>query len=124
MYNAIMRFRYENLQVGDVILDYIDKCYDLVNAFPRNEQYSLASQILRSANSVYLNIAEGSARNSKREFARFITISLGSLVESHAGLKIALRRKYISEDELEMISSTVSEIWFKLCKLRKSQLEE
>ena len=116
-----MKFRYENLRVSEEILDFIDIVYLFVEEFPDDERYALKSQIRRASTSIYLNIAEGSARKSNADFARFIRISLGSLLEVHAGFKIANRRGYINTENLYVIHRKVKSIWFKLCALRDSQ---
>jgi four helix bundle protein len=57
------------------------KIYGLSKAFPSNEPYSLTSQIRRASISVSSNIAEGSGRNSDADFAHFLEIAYGSLME-------------------------------------------
>lgn len=116
-----MKFRYEDLRVGEVILRFIDLVYSVSDSFPDDERFGLRSQVRRAAFSVYLNIAEGSARKSGPDFARFITIGLGSLVEVDAALKIAFRRGYVEEQEVSEIRVLIEQIWPQLCALRKSQ---
>ena len=55
--------------------------YRATDRWPRSELYGLTSQIRRAALSIPTNIAEGAARHGRREFARFLGISLGSLAE-------------------------------------------
>ncbi len=117
-----MVFRYEQLHTGDEILAFVDEIYKLTSNFPTEERFGLINQIRRAAVSIYLNLAEGSTRRSKKELARFVTISLGSLIETHAGLRIALRLGYISGSDFTLFQTRIKEIWFDLCKLRKSQL--
>ncbi|NBS41089.1 four helix bundle protein [bacterium] len=62
-------------------------------------------------------------RKAGPDFARFITIALGSLVETHAGLRIAHRRGYISDDQWQTTTPQIEKIWFKLCALRSSQTD-
>lgn len=119
-----MDFGYENLEVSNLILELIDEVCLLTSKFPPEEKWILVSQIRRAVNSVYLNLAEGSARRSYKDFARFITISLGSLAETTAGLKLSLRRNYISSNDLDKIQPLIEKIWFKLCELRKTQLDK
>jgi len=104
-----MHFRYEDLRVGDLVLSYTDRVYQLTGHFPGDERYALTQQIRKATTSVYLNLAEGSARNSKKDFARFITISLGSLVESHAGFRLALHRKYITDQQWDDLQEPVKD---------------
>ncbi|EKD49126.1 MAG: S23 ribosomal protein [uncultured bacterium] len=116
-----MTFRYENLEVGKLVLEIIDEIYEITEAFPSHEKFGLTSQIRRAITSVYLNLAEGSVRKSGPDFARFITISLSSLIETHAGFTIALKRKYLSEESREDLNKQIERIWKMLCGLRKSQ---
>ena len=53
----------------------------------------------RSSLSVVLNIAEGSAKNSDKDFGRYLTISLGSINESMAGCEVALAEHLITKEE-------------------------
>jgi four helix bundle protein len=115
-----MQFRYEELEISPIILKFIDDVYFLTLKFPSSERYALASQIQRAAVSIYLNIAEGSAR-TRRDYARFARYSMGSLLEVHAGFKIALHRSYINQDEWNNLQENFQEIWFKLWSLRESQ---
>lgn len=117
-----MEFRYEQLRVTESVLSYIDEAYRLTAGFPDEEKYALTSQIRRAATSVHLNIAEGSARRTKREFYRFLTIALGSLVETDAAFTIAQRRNYINEDQRQNIRTQTEQIWISLCALRKTQI--
>lgn len=62
---------------------------NLVKKFPKEEKYSLSSQISRAAVSIPSNIAEGSSRKSAKEFSRFLEISLGSAFELETQVLIA-----------------------------------
>ena len=75
------------------------KVYEIVQKFPNEEKYGLVDQIKRSAISIPSNIAEGAARNSKREFLQFLHISLGSISELETQLIIANRRACAPETE-------------------------
>ena len=73
----------------------------LTNSFPKKEVYNLSSQILRAADSIALNIAEGSIGQSNPEFRKFIGYSIRSLAEVVTCLIKAKRRDYISEMEFD-----------------------
>ncbi len=86
----------------------------LHNPFLR-ELFSLASQIKRAADSVVLNIAEGSTGQTKPEFKRFLNIALRSAIEVVACLMIAKERSYIDEtsfknlyNEYEILCKTIT----------------
>ena len=84
---------YENLDVKSMAL--VIQVYSLVKQLPKEENYALSDQIRRSAVSIPSNIAEGAARNSKKEFVQFIYIALGSLCELETQLLIATNVGYL-----------------------------
>jgi four helix bundle protein len=63
--------------------------YEATELFPKAEQFGLTLQLRRAAVSVASNIAEGAARNSRREFVQFLSISLGSLAEMDTQIELA-----------------------------------
>lgn len=91
-----MKFGFEELEVWNLALEIIDGVYAIADKFPPVELYNLTSQMRRAAISISLNIAEGSGRYHKKDFARFIRLAIGSLLEVVAGLKIAIRREYLT----------------------------
>lgn len=76
-----MAFKFENLKGWQLSLDLADEIDLLAQKFPAHELYSLPSQIRRAANSVSLNIVEGSIGLSEVEFKRFLRISNRSALE-------------------------------------------
>lgn len=65
------------------------KLFQLIASFPREEKFGFANQITRAAVSVSSNIAEGSSRESEKDYHRFLGISLGSCYELETQLLIA-----------------------------------
>lgn len=65
------------------------RAYELVSSFPKEERFSLSNQITRAAVSISSNIAEGSSRESEKDYRRFLKISLGSCYELETQLLIA-----------------------------------
>jgi four helix bundle protein len=63
--------------------------FKATEGWPKREWYGIAAQIRRSAYSVPANIAEGAAKRSRKEFRRYLDIAIGSLDETHYGLRIA-----------------------------------
>jgi four helix bundle protein len=57
------------------------KVYALTRQFSNEEKFGVASQITRAAGSIPAHIAEGSSRNSNKDYARFLQLSLGSAFE-------------------------------------------
>ena len=116
-----MKFGFEDLEVWQLALEVIDKMYEIADKFPPMELYNLTSQVRRAAISISLNIAEGSGRHQKRDFARFIRLSIGSLLEVVACLKIAIRRNYLAQSEyVSTVSPLIEKLYFKLIALEKS----
>jgi len=63
-----MAFRFEGLEIFHAAIDFSARVYETVRKFPADERFDLASQARRAANSIVLNIAEGSGRGTKRIF--------------------------------------------------------
>jgi four helix bundle protein len=93
-----MAFRFENLKVWQNALTHSNGIDSIVKAFPKAELFSLSSQMKRAADSVVLNIAEGSTGQSIPEYKRFLSIALRSAIEVVACLFIAHSRNYINEE--------------------------
>lgn len=77
-------------------MDMTANVYQLTQKLPDKERYNLISQINRSAVSVPSNIAEGSGRNTKKEFAHFLSIALGSCFELETQLLLPTKINYLS----------------------------
>ncbi len=71
--------------------------------FPNKELYNLSSQIRRAADSIALNIAEGSIEQSKAEFQRFVGYSIRSLAEVVTCLHKAKTRKYLTDEKFQQL---------------------
>ena len=115
-----MQFNFEKLIVWQKSMELVDWIYDLVKKFPRSETIILIPQLLRAANSVPCNIAEGSYRQGKKEFIQFLFIAKGSLSETLTILEVAYKRKYISEEEREKIRILSKDIFNLLSALIRS----
>lgn len=94
-----MAFRFETLEIWQLANSYASKVYRLTAKFPKHEDYGLRSQLNRAVNSINLNIAEGTAKNSNKAFDYHLEIALGSTFEVIAGLFLAKERAYILETE-------------------------
>lgn len=95
-----MPFKFENLDVYHLALDYVDLAYEIASLLPASEEYNLKSQLKRAATSVVLNIAEGSTGQTDNEQARFLGMAIRSLLETVACQQIIRRRKYLSNSEI------------------------
>lgn len=116
-----MAYKFEQLEVWKLLLDYIDLIYGLANQLPPSEEYNLKSQITRAATSVSLNIAEGSTGLSDAEQSRFLSIAIRSLIETVACLHLIYRRGYLADAEPLRVTYRSRETLFaKLQAFRKS----
>ncbi|HET7232755.1 MAG TPA: four helix bundle protein [Longimicrobium sp.] len=92
--------------------------YRLSRRFPRDETYRLTSRITRAAASVPANIAEGNARSTARDYAHFISIAKGSLMETETFLMLAVRLGYLSDDLAAPALNLITQISKMLTRLR------
>lgn len=90
---------HKDLKVWQESMYLVTDIYELVQNFPAEEKYNLTSQIKRSSVSIPSNIAEGAGRKSNLEFIQFLNIASGSLSELETQLEIAIRLKFITENE-------------------------
>ena len=115
-----MAFRFEELKVWHIAADLSNEIDLLAKTFPIDERFSLASQIKRAADSVVLNIAEGSTRQSTPEFKRFLGIALRSAVEVVACLYLAHKRKYVANEIYQKHYNEYEILCKMITKLRSS----
>ena len=87
---------HKDLNVWKKSIDLVDIIYKVTKSFPKEEIYCLTNQVRRSVISIPSNIAEGAARNSKKEFIQFLYIALGSLSELETQIIIANRQGYLN----------------------------
>lgn len=111
---------FRELKIWQAGIDLAELVYRLTQSFPKHEVYGLSSQIQRAAVSVSSNIAEGSARNSTKEFLHFLSIALGSLFELETQLILAGRLTYLNQNDLEAILSKINEVGRMLRGLQQS----
>ncbi|MBQ6165361.1 MAG: four helix bundle protein [Clostridia bacterium] len=90
---------FEDLVVWQKSMDLVAEIYRLLRLLPKEELYSLSSQMRRAAISIPSNIAEGQQRDSIHEYIHFLTISRGSCGELLTQLMICNRLDYLSENE-------------------------
>ena len=114
------KYKFQRLQIYQIGLDYVDATYELTNRFPRSENLNLRSQLERAATSVVLNIAEGSTGQTDPEQARFLGMSLRSLLECVACLDIVERRNYVASEELAPARELSHQLFMKIQAMRRT----
>ena len=96
--------------------------YRITSSFPPEEKYGLTSQIRRASTSIPINIAEGAGRDTRKEFAHFILIAMGSASEVDCELLLAHDLGFISNKDFSILYSELNEIRKMLTAFRKSLL--
>src|SRR5688572_9576420 len=94
------RFSFERLEVWQLSRELARLLYKTTSKFPPDERFGLVSQIRRAADSLAVNIAEGSSRMSPKDQARFTVFSFSSLIAVFNHLTIAKDLEYIDEYHL------------------------
>ena len=84
-------------------MTFAEQCYHLTKAFPKEEMYSLTSQIRRAAASVPANIAEGYGRENRGDYVQFLRIAQGSLKELETHLILSARVSLAPESAIDPV---------------------
>jgi four helix bundle protein len=115
---------HRDLLVWQKAMDLAVEIYRLASKFPASETYRLVSQITRAVASVPANIAEGHARSTRRDYANFLAIAKGSLMETETFLMLAVRLQHLGEVEAAKGLNLITEISKMLTSLRRRLREE
>lgn len=111
---------FRDLKVWQAAMQLATAVYALTPSFPKFEIFGLSSQMQRAAVSVPSNIAEGHARDSTKEFLRFISISMGSLAEIETQIILANQLNYIEESKLTELLELTGKVGRMLRGLQQS----
>jgi four helix bundle protein len=115
-----MPFKFEQLHIWQLAVDLSEKVNFLCKTFPRDEIFILSQQMKRAADSVSLNIVEGSTGQSNAEFHRFLGYSLRSALEVVGCLYLAKRRNYIQEVDFKELYDFIDSLCKKIQALRNT----
>ncbi len=105
-----MAFKFEQLTVWQKAIELSAHVHELTRKFPKEELYVLTSQMKRAADSVALNIAEGSTGQTNAEFKQFLGYALRSAIEVVACLYVGKRRGLISVQGFQRVYDETTEI--------------
>jgi four helix bundle protein len=84
--------------------------YKATRSFPKDELYTLTSQLRRAAGSVPANISEGCGRGGDPEFGRFLQVAMGSASESEYHLLLAHDLHYLGDEAFSQLTRNVVEV--------------
>ena len=101
---------YEDLDVFKKAHNLVLKIYQITENFPAKEQFRIVSQMIKAAYSIPANIAEGSSRNTTKEYLNYLFISRGSLNELKYFLKLSKDLNYVSEDTFKQFENKCNEV--------------
>jgi four helix bundle protein len=101
---------HKKLNLWSDAVDLAQQIYKVTERFPSNEQFGLTSQVRRAAVSIPSNLAEGAARQTKKEFLNFLHIAKGSLSELDTQLEIARRLEYLDQARREALDERLEQI--------------
>lgn len=94
--------------------------YELTAMFPADERFGLAIQLKRAAVSVPSCIAEGNARDSTKDYLRFLSMAKGSLAEIHTQVLLASRLGFVDAAVADPVLARAASVGLLLQSLRKS----
>ena len=101
---------FRDLIVWQRAMDFAFFVYKIADNLPAKEKFGLWSQITRAAISIPANIAEGYVKSSRKDFCRFLQISLGSSAEVETYIELMIKLGYISSTEYEKSISMNDEV--------------
>jgi four helix bundle protein len=102
--------RFEDLRVFKAVEVFADEIWDVVNTWETFAKLTVGKQLVRSADSIGANIAEGTGRGTAKDNQRFVRMARGSLNESKYWLRRAFRRNLIEAESMEKFNKMVEEI--------------
>ncbi|GAA5041118.1 four helix bundle protein [Marivirga lumbricoides] len=101
---------FKKLKIWEKSMELSLLIYRITNDLPSEEKFGLTSQVRRCAVSIPSNIAEGSSRDSKKEFARFLSIAIGSSFELETQLLLSRKLNFITESDFNIVELSLTEI--------------
>ncbi len=110
---------HKNLNAWIKSFEFVKDIYLVTDRFPTEEKFGLISQMRRSAISIPVNIAEGAARKSNKEFIQFLHISLGSMTELDTLILLSKELGFLESNDCDILIDkleTIGKIIFGLIK--------
>lgn len=105
---------FENLRVYKLAEQLADAIWDITSAWNTYARETLGRQVVRAADSIGANIAEGSGRGSDADYRRFLRIARRSLYENQHWLRRAYKRRLLTQDQVDVLLPVIQELTPKL----------
>lgn len=104
------RTNFVNLRVYQLAEGLADDIWDVVARWNQFARDTVGKQMVRAADSINANIAEGSGRGGVVENRRFVKISRGSMYETRNWLRRSFRRKLLTSKQVQSLSKSLDEL--------------
>jgi len=114
---------FRDLIVWQKSVDFVTEIYSTTKEFPDEEKYGLSSQIRRASVSIPSNVAEGFGRKSDGDFARFLSIAIGSSYEVQTQIEIAQNIGFMSNETRIKLLDMLEEVE-RMLKSLKSKVKK
>ncbi len=114
------RFPFRSLIVFQKAKEYVVLMYEILQKFPKKEEFALCDQLRRAVFSIPSNIAEGIGRFSLKEQLHFYEYANGSINETVCQLEIAKELGYINDNDMSILEERAVEVAKLLAGLRNS----
>jgi len=101
---------FDDLDIYKLAEKLADQIWDLVMSWDEFAKDTVGKQLVRSADSIGANIAEGAGRGSYQDNRRFVRIARGSLNETRHWLRRAYCRKLLNDEHVKSLKSLLDEL--------------
>ena len=115
-----MAFKFEKLEIWNLAIDLANEVHIMTRKFPKEELFSLTIQMKRAADSISLNIAEGSTGQSNPEQQRFLGYAQRSALEVVNCLYLAIKRNYIDQAIFDKFYQVLEKLIAKIQAFKKA----
>lgn len=111
--------QYKDHEIWKLCHQFTLDIYDLTANYPKEELYSITSQLRMASSLIATNISEAVSRENLPEFNKFLTIALGSATESEYLLLLSKDLKFINDETYQKFDSDIKTIKEKINSLKK-----
>ena len=102
--------RFEDLRVFKLVEKLCDDIWDIVSSWEYFEKNAVGLQLVKAADSIGANIAEGAGRGTPKDNKRFVRISRGFLNETKYWIRRATRRSLINNKQNALLQKMIDEL--------------
>ncbi len=112
--------QFKELLIWKKSRQFCSEIYSITSSFPSDEKFGITNQLRRASVSIPSNIAEGSSRNSNKDFSRFLEIAIGFAYEIETQLLISSDLGFLKSAQLEILTIQLEEIIKMISKFRST----